>query len=60
MKFLIPATGVIGLLSIFFGVLFKVLHYVGADELLLVGPVWLMFVFIPLVLVQRYRRKPGS
>jgi hypothetical protein len=60
MKFLVPAAGVLGVLSVFFGILFKVLHLAGADELLMIGPLWLILIFIPLVLVQRYRRKSNS
>jgi hypothetical protein len=57
MKILVPVVGVIGLLSLFFGFVFKILHLPGADEMLFLAPVWIAIVFIPLALIQRYRKK---
>lgn len=57
MKILIPLAGVIGILGVVLGSCFKILHLPGANELLLIGLLTSIVVFLPLVLIQRYRGK---
>ncbi|KAB2866814.1 MAG: hypothetical protein F9K37_13520 [Bacteroidales bacterium] len=46
----------IGGLLFMFGVLFKVLHWPGAGMLLIIGWVFILFIFLPLLLVKKYRQ----
>jgi hypothetical protein len=57
MKILIPLTGILGIAGVVLGACFKILHLPGADELMLMGLLVSVGVFIPLVLIQRYRKK---
>lgn len=45
----------IGGLLFMFGVLFKVMHWPWAGTLLLLGWVFILFVFLPLLLIKKYR-----
>ncbi len=57
MRFLLPITGSAGIFGVFFGALFKILHLPGANEVLLIGLVTLLVIFIPITIIQRYRKK---
>lgn len=50
----------VGGLLFMFGVLFKVLHWPGAGMLLIIGWVFILFVFLPLLLVKKYRESETS
>jgi hypothetical protein len=57
MKILVPLTGVIGMLGVVLGSCFKILHLPGAHELLWIGLLVSIGAFLPLVIIQRYRKK---
>lgn len=56
MKILIPLTGVLGILGVVLGAFFKILHLPGANELMVIGLFTSIAIFLPLVLIQRYRK----
>ena len=52
--------GFIGSLVFTIGVTFKLLHLPGANELFVVGFIILLLVFIPLLILDRYRTEMSS
>jgi len=56
MKLLVFISGTLASMQITFGILFKLLHLPGANELLLIGMTLFGFVFIPSFAVYLYRR----
>ena len=50
----------IGGLLFMFGVLFKVMHWPWAGVLLILGWVFILFIFLPLLLIKKYRESETS
>jgi hypothetical protein len=50
----------IGGLLFMFGVLFKVMHWPWAGLLLILGWVFILFIFLPLLLIKKYRESETS
>ena len=55
MKRLTYISGFIFSAAFTFGLLFKLLHWPGADLQLLIGTFGLSFIFVPLVLINKYK-----
>jgi hypothetical protein len=55
MKKIMYTTGFLGALATTGGVMFKLLHWPGADELFVVGYILLLLVFVPLSVVDRFK-----
>ena len=56
MKILVFVSGALAAMQITFGILFKLLHLSGANELLMIGMTLWGWVFIPSFAIYLYRR----
>ena len=55
MKKIMYTTGFLGAVSTTVGVMFKLLHWPGADQLFVAGFIVLVLVFVPLSIVDRFK-----
>jgi hypothetical protein len=55
MKKLMYTTGFLGAVATTLGVMFKILHWPGADELFVVGYILLLLIFVPLSVIDRFK-----
>lgn len=55
MKKIMYTTGFLGAVATTGGVMFKLLHWPGADELFVVGYLLLLLIFVPLSVIDRFK-----
>jgi len=61
MRIIVYILGTLTLMIFLIGILFKLLNFSGANELIMLGMTPFIFLFIPVAAIYLYRkRKPGS